>query len=97
LQKLMLAGNRLRALPAEMAACRALELVRLSANRLDALPGWLPRLPRLAWLAVAGNPFGAVPEAAASAGPDVAEIDWAALSCEQKLGEGASGVIFRAR
>lgn len=97
LQKLMLAGNRLRALPAEMAACRALELVRLSANRLPALPDWLLRLPRLAWLAVAGNPFGAAPEAAASAGPDVAEIDWAALSCERKLGEGASGVIYRAQ
>ena len=69
LQKLMLAGNRLRTLPAEMAACRALELVRLSANRLDALPDWLLRLPRLAWLATAGNPFGAAPEAAASAGP----------------------------
>ncbi|KVA11402.1 protein kinase [Burkholderia latens] len=97
LQKLMLAGNRLRALPAEMAACRALELVRVSANRLDALPDWLLRLPRLAWLAAAGNPFGAAPEAAASAEPGVADIDWASLSCEQKLGEGASGVIYRAQ
>ncbi|AOK08104.1 leucine-rich repeat-containing serine/threonine-protein kinase [Burkholderia sp. AU28942] len=97
LQKLMLAGNRLRALPDEMAACRALELVRVSANRLDALPDWLLRLPRLAWLAAAGNPFGAAPEAAASAEPGVADIDWASLSCEQKLGEGASGVIYRAQ
>ena len=53
----MLAGNRLQALPAELAACRALELVRISANRLEALPDWLPALPRLAWLAFAGNPF----------------------------------------
>ncbi|MGR3908246.1 leucine-rich repeat-containing protein kinase family protein [Burkholderia sp. SR8] len=97
LQKLMLAGNRLRALPAEMAACRALELVRLAANRLDALPDWLLRLPRLAWLATAGNPFGAAQQAAASAEPGVANIDWASLACEQKLGEGASGVIYRAQ
>ncbi|WP_396332229.1 leucine-rich repeat-containing protein kinase family protein [Burkholderia anthina] len=97
LQKLMLAGNRLRALPAEMAACRALELVRLSANRLDALPDWLLRLPRLAWLAAAGNPLGAAPEAAASAEPGVADIDWTSLSCDRKLGEGASGVIYRAQ
>ncbi|WP_175856153.1 leucine-rich repeat-containing protein kinase family protein [Burkholderia anthina] len=97
LQKLMLAGNRLRVLPAEMAACRALELVRLSANRLDTLPDWLLRLPRLAWLAAAGNPLGAAPEAAASAEPGVADIDWASLSCDQKLGEGASGVIYRAQ
>jgi len=97
LQKLMLAGNRLRALPAEMAACRSLELVRLSANRLDALPEWLLRLPRVAWLASAGNPFGAVPEAAASAEQGVTDIDWTSLACEEKLGEGASGVIYRAR
>ncbi|WP_175921707.1 leucine-rich repeat-containing protein kinase family protein [Burkholderia latens] len=97
LQKLMLAGNRLRALPAEMAACRALELVRVSANRLDALPDWLLRLPRLAWLASAGNPFGAAPEAEASAEPGVADIHWTSLTCEQKLGEGASGVIYRAQ
>ncbi|MCA8098250.1 leucine-rich repeat-containing protein kinase family protein [Burkholderia contaminans] len=97
LQKLMLAGNRLRTLPTEMAACRALELVRLSANRLDALPDWLLRLPRLAWLATAGNPFGAAPEAAASTWPEVANVDWASLACEQKLGEGASGVIYRAQ
>ncbi|HDR9357382.1 TPA: protein kinase [Burkholderia vietnamiensis] len=97
LQKLMLAGNRLRALPAELAACRALELVRLAANRLDALPDWLLRLPRLSWLAAAGNPLGAGPEAAASAEPGVAEIDWASLACEHRLGEGASGVIHRAQ
>nr|WP_254227475.1 leucine-rich repeat-containing protein kinase family protein [Burkholderia multivorans] len=97
LQKLMLAGNRLQSLPDEMAACRALELVRLAANRLDALPDWLLRLPRLAWLAVAGNPLGAASEAAASADTGVTDIDWASLACERKLGEGASGVIYRAR
>ncbi|MBN3800217.1 protein kinase, partial [Burkholderia sp. Ac-20392] len=37
------------------------------------------------------------PEAAASAGPEVADVDWASLACEQKLGEGASGVIYRAQ
>ncbi|HEJ2442226.1 TPA: protein kinase [Burkholderia multivorans] len=97
LQKLMLAGNRLQSLPDEMAACRALELVRLAANRLDALPDWLLRLPRLAWLAVAGNPLGAASEAAASADAGVTDIDWTSLAREQKLGEGASGVIYRAR
>ncbi|RAG12775.1 protein kinase, partial [Burkholderia multivorans] len=89
LQKLMLAGNRLQSLPDEMAACRALELVRLAANRLDTLPDWLLRLPRLAWLAVAGNPLGAASEAAASADAGVTDIDWASLACERKLGEGA--------
>jgi hypothetical protein len=90
LQKLMLAGNRLAALPDEMAACLNLELVRLSANRFESLPDWLLELPRLAWLAFAGNPLAAEPPVAAAA------IDWAELEFHEKLGEGASGVIHRA-
>ncbi|TCW77881.1 protein kinase [Burkholderia sp. SRS-46] len=97
LQKLMLAGNRLRALPEDMAACSRLELVRVAANQLSALPAWLLRLPRLAWLAYAGNPFSAAPEAAASADSAIPEVQWESLVLEQKLGEGASGVIHRAR
>ncbi|MBN3787034.1 leucine-rich repeat-containing protein kinase family protein [Burkholderia sp. Ac-20353] len=96
LQKLMLAGNRLRALPEEMAACSRLELVRLSANRLSELPAWLLRMPRLAWLAYAGNPFTGALEAAASADTSIADVRWASLAVEQKLGEGASGIIYRA-
>lgn len=96
LQKLLLAGNRLRALPPEMAACRALELVRISANELDALPAWLLSLPRLSWLAFAGNPFDEAPEATALDSQPTASIDWRQLSLQQKLGEGASGVIHQA-
>lgn len=97
LQKLMLAGNRLHALPESMAACSRLELVRLSSNRLSALPAWLLRLPRLAWLAYAGNPFSAARETAAAADSAIPEVQWASLALEQPLGEGASGVIHRAR
>jgi hypothetical protein len=96
LQKLMLAGNRLQALPDSMAACRALELLRISANRFEALPAWLPSLPRLAWLAFAGNPFDEGPEAQAMDAQPTRTIDWRQLSLQQKLGEGASGVIHRA-
>ena len=56
LQKLMLAGNQLEHLPDEMAACVYLELIRLSANRFQTFLEWLFELPRLAWLALAGNP-----------------------------------------
>ena len=91
LQKLMLAGNRLTALPAELAECRNLELLRIAANRLTALPDWLFALPRLSWLAYAGNPFCEnLPSVA------VDRIDWAQLALGEKLGEGASGVIHRA-
>ncbi|MBD2257003.1 leucine-rich repeat-containing protein kinase family protein [Pseudanabaena sp. FACHB-2040] len=92
LQKLMLAGNRLRSLPDQMAACTHLELVRLAANRLEQLPGWLLTLPRLSWLAYSGNPF-------CSAGSPVSSpltnIDWADITLEGTLGQGASGVISK--
>jgi hypothetical protein len=88
LQKLMLAGNRLRALPASLAGCSTLELLRISANALPALPDWLTALPRLSWLAFAGNPFCPSPAPAA-----VPPIAWSALTLGRQLGEGASGVI----
>ncbi|MFZ2268141.1 MAG: leucine-rich repeat-containing protein kinase family protein [Azonexus sp.] len=91
LQKLMLAGNRLTALPGELAECRNLELLRIAANRLTQLPDWLFSLPRLSWLAYAGNPFCENLPAVA-----VDRIDWAQLALGEKLGEGASGIIHRA-
>ncbi|PAW70304.1 MAG: protein kinase [Opitutia bacterium Tous-C5TDCM] len=90
LQKLMLSGNRLDSLPEEMAACVNLELVRLAANRFESLPDWLLVLPRLAWLAFAGNPLAAELQVHAPA------INWADLALGEKLGEGASGIIHRA-
>jgi hypothetical protein len=94
LQKLMLSGNELTGLPPEMAACENLELLRLAANRLEVLPEWLLELPRLAWLALAGNPL---PEAGAVSPPRGAtSIPWTHLKVQEKLGEGASGVIHRA-
>ena len=92
LQKLMLAGNLLEDLPDEMAACVNLELVRLAANRFQSLPDWLFTLPRLSWLAFSGNPVAG--EAAAN---EIEHIPWSGLEVGQKLGEGASGVIHRAR
>ncbi|RDK02932.1 leucine-rich repeat-containing protein kinase family protein [Paraburkholderia lacunae] len=96
LQKLMLAGNRLQTLPETLAACTRLELLRLAANQLSELPAWLPSLPRLSWLAYAGNPFGAARETAALTDTPIAEIHWGTLRLEEPLGEGASGVIYRA-
>lgn len=96
LQKLALAGNRLASLPPEMAGCTGLELVRIAANRLDALPGWLPALPRLAWLAYAGNPFCAAVEADRQREGRSHPFAWDALEIGEVLGQGASGVIHRA-
>jgi hypothetical protein len=96
LQKLMLSGNQLQRLPDEMAACTRLELLRIAANRFTQLPVWLFTLPRLAWLAYAGNPFSDASEAAAMAKQPITHIDWYTLELQQKLGEGASGVIYHA-
>ncbi|MGI4779253.1 MAG: leucine-rich repeat-containing protein kinase family protein [Janthinobacterium lividum] len=96
LQKLMLAGNRLQALPATLAGCERLELLRIAANRFEALPGWLAALPRLAWLAFGGNPVCAARELAALATQGLPTIDASCVALQQKLGEGASGVIHRA-
>ena len=96
LEKLMLAGNQLTALPDSLARCHNLGLLRIAANQLTELPAWLLTLPRLSWLAYAGNPFSEAAEAAAVAQHPIASIPWAQLSIEQQLGEGASGVIYRA-
>jgi hypothetical protein len=97
LQKLMLAGNRLSGLPDTLAGCDRLELLRISANRFDDLPAWLLQLPRLAWLAFAGNPFSDRDEARVVAAHPIARIPWGQLQLQALLGEGASGVIHRAR
>ncbi len=97
LQKLMLAGNQLRSLPDELANCRNLELIRLSANRLRSLPDWLFSLPRLSWLAYAGNPYGDSESMPAKniSQASLPTIDPAELQLGSILGQGASGVIYK--
>lgn len=96
LQKLMLAGNQLQELPVEMANCSQLELLRISANCFTQLPHWLLSLPRLSWLAYAGNPFSNAYEAVTMANHAITHVDWATLELQHTLGEGASGIIYRA-
>lgn len=94
LQKLMLAGNRLEQLPASLAQCHNLELLRIASNRLAQLPHWLLTLPRLTWLAYAGNPVEMAVDVAND--DDTPNIPWAELALAEVLGEGASGVIHKA-
>lgn len=95
LQKLMVAGNRLTTLPRELSACHNLQLLRIAANRFEVLPEWLLTLPRLSWLSYSGNPLCEALEAKALAQTPVPKVSWSDLKLGPKLGEGASGVIYR--
>lgn len=94
LQKLALAGNRLTELPDSMQHCQQLGLLRLSLNQFASFPDWLFQLPKLAWLALGGNPACPVAEKAEQQLPLFAAD---AVICQDILGQGASGVIYRAK
>ena len=96
LQKLMLAGNQLTTLPESMANCHALELLRISANQFNAIPDFLFDLPKLTWLAYAGNPFCNEIEQHLVDQHLVNDIDWKTLTLQNILGQGASGVTYQA-
>jgi hypothetical protein len=96
LQKLMVAGNRLKTLPEELGNCKNLELIRIAANRFEALPEVLLKLPRLSWLSYSGNPFCSSDEQTALQDTPVNRLPWSSLAVQQKLGEGASGLIYQA-
>jgi len=92
LRKVAMAGNQLSSLPDSMQQCRELGLLRLSLNQFESFPDWLFELPKLAWLALGANPACPVPEAQTITAHSLA--DYQLL---EKLGEGASGVIYQAR
>ncbi|KAJ3241102.1 hypothetical protein HDU81_001888 [Chytriomyces hyalinus] len=95
LEKIMLAGNLLDGLPPEMERCQSLTLIRISANKFQLIPEWLLTLPRIAFIAFAGNPLTNVYNASA-ANVDLTPVRWEDLTVLNRLGEGASGVISRA-
>lgn len=92
LQKLALAGNRLTSLPSTMDQLENLELLRISANQLTACPTQVLNLPKLAWFAFAGNPF-CQSKVQIDSVPSIASSSY---TLNNILGQGASGVIYRA-
>lgn len=93
LQKCALAGNQIEELPGEMANCRNLELLRISANQLTSIPQWLFALPKLSWVAFGGNPASHRMESKT----DFESFHWKDFTIKELLGEGASGLISKAR
>jgi len=90
LQKCALAGNKIKVIPEEIKNCKNLELLRLSANEIVELPSVLLSLPKLSWFAFSGNPCSKTPTFT------VKEIAYDDLDIEERLGEGASGEIYKA-
>ena len=93
LQKCALAGNLIETLPESMANCKDLALLRISANKLKVIPNWLFNLPKLSWVAFAGNP-GAD---RLKLNTDLEAFNWEDFHIQQILGEGASGLISKAK
>ena len=110
LRKLMLSCNQIETLPDELQNCRELELVRLASNKIKNLPIWFLRLPKLSWLAHAGNPLfppstvgtlgvtgiGRLRNEATEASAAFRKIQYSELVVGDKLGEGASGTVYKA-
>lgn len=94
MQKLMLAGNRLTSLPSSLRHCHQLELLRLSGNQLNGLPECLLNLPKLSWLAFSGNPFSSYPDEAQD---NIDTLTHDQVELTDLLGQGASGMIYRAK
>lgn len=91
LQKLMLAGNKLTELPDTLSNCKELGLLRIAANKITILPNWLLQMPKLAWLAYAGNPM-----MQQHSNTTLTNIPWQQVTLHHILGQGASGVIYKA-
>ena len=58
LRKVMLSHNLLDSIPAKLAECKALELVRFASNHIATpIPSQVAMLPKLAWISLSGNPI----------------------------------------
>ena len=84
--------NQIEELPEEMANCVNLELLRIAANQLTAIPQWLFELPKLSWVAFAGNPATHQVQSNTA----IEAFHWDEFSVKELLGEGASGFISKA-
>lgn len=96
LKKVMLAGNRLKTLPQSLSNANELELLRLSGNEFEKFPLWLFALPKLSWLALAGNPIFSSTKDKVVPNSTIQYVNWMDLDIKEQLGEGASGTVYRA-
>jgi hypothetical protein len=84
--------NKLESLPDVFDQLPKLELMRVAVNCLQSLPPSLASAPSLAWISLAGNPLCPPPPQPNHAIPS---IPITSLTLSSKLGDGASGDVFR--
>ena len=87
------AHNELEQLPDCFDHLPRLELMRVPINSLKSLPPSLWRAPALAWFSLASNPLS--PEAPPPT-HTITTISASDITSGEKLGDGASGEVFRA-
>ncbi|KAJ1452435.1 hypothetical protein M885DRAFT_526998 [Pelagophyceae sp. CCMP2097] len=92
-RKLMLANNALQTFGGPHASkdLKNLELLRLANNQLDELDSQVLALPKLSWLALAGNPC--VPPPTIESGLPIISLQDVSFDVGSDLGRGASGVV----
>jgi hypothetical protein len=91
LRKIMVTRNRLEHLPDDFGRQTQLELVRLSHNGLVGLPLGFWTLPRLAWVALAGNPILGRTDRHQAID---STIPFDEVQIKQQIGEGTSGMVY---
>jgi len=94
LRKLMLSGNLLTEIES-LTTCKTLELVRLAGNRIQHIPESFWKLPKLAWVALAGNPV--LQTAQTEDGYTPCHAAASELQIGEQLGQGTSGNVFKAQ
>ena len=91
LRKLMLSGNMLKSLPNDIVKCQKIELIRLSNNQFNSVPQCIFELNNLAWISMANNPCFPLPKL----NNDKIYIEQKNVEYIDKIGEGASGIVYK--
>eukprot|EP00467_Chlorarachnion_reptans_P001629 CAMPEP_0114497978 /NCGR_PEP_ID=MMETSP0109-20121206/6623_1 /TAXON_ID=29199 /ORGANISM="Chlorarachnion reptans, Strain CCCM449" /LENGTH=560 /DNA_ID=CAMNT_0001675417 /DNA_START=198 /DNA_END=1880 /DNA_ORIENTATION=+ len=94
LRKLMLSHNEIKTIPKEISSLSNLQMLRIANNRLTLIPNdQLLRLPNLAWVAAAGNPFAeTITDRKMATKP---EIPISEVTLKERVGSGSGGRIHR--
>jgi len=99
IRKLMLSHNKLTSdALATVAGIEDLEMIRVAANCLEEFPAVLFEHPRLAWVAVGGNPFAEKTlQQRLASGATVADVRFDDVTLGESLGRGAGATVYRGR